>query len=153
MINNGGIRIDVRAGPLLFGGVHLISPFGNVLTRMRVRGRDLKPMMERTFENGAPHAHVSGLLIEYDSSRADGDRIVRITMANGAAIQPDRIYGVVMNDFMIDDLYTDLQKTAVSTEYLPLRDSDVLAEYLRRQPQPIQADTTVRIRPVTAGAR
>lgn len=153
MINNGGIRIDVRAGPLMFGGVHLISPFGNVLTRMRVRGRDLKPMMERTFEKSVPNAHVSGLLIEYDSTRAQGDRIVRLTTANGAAIEPDRIYAVVMNDFMIDDLYSDLQKTAVSTEYLPLRDSDALAEYLRRQPQPVQPDTTVRIRPVAAGAR
>ena len=153
MMNNGGIRVDVRAGPLAFGGVHRISPFGNVLVRMRVRGRDLKSMMERTFSRNAPDAHVSGLLIEYDPTKPDGQRITRLTAANGAAIAPDRIYSLVMNDFMIDDLYMDLQKTAVSVEYLPIQDSDALAEYLRRQPQPVQADTTVRIRSVSSGTR
>lgn len=153
MMNNGGIRVDVRAGPIAFGGVHRISPFGNMLVRMRVRGRDLKPMMERTFARNAPDAHVSGLLIEYDATKPDGQRITRLTAANGAAIVPDRIYSVVMNDFMIDDLYLDLQKTAVSVEYLPIQDSDALAEYLRRQPQPVQADSTVRIRSVSPGAR
>lgn len=148
MINNGGIRVDVHAGPINFGDVHKISPFGNVLVRMRVRGNELKLMMERTFARGAPDAHVSGILIYYDSFQTDGKRIVRMTMADGSAIVPERIYSVAMNDYMIDDLYSDIMKTAISTEYLPIRDSDALAGYLRQLPQPVQADTTVRIRTV-----
>ncbi len=151
LMNNGGIRVDLRAGPLAFGGVHQLSPFGNVLVRMRVRGRDLRPMMERTFARNVPDAHVSGLLVQYDPTKPDGQRITSLATADGAPIAADRIYGVVMNDYMIDDLYGDLQKTAVSVEYLPLRDIDALAEYLKRQPQPVRADTTQRIRPASTG--
>lgn len=148
LMNNGGIRVDLHQGEINFGGVHQISPFGNVLVRIRVRGREIPAMMERTFARGVPDAHVSGLLIDYDPAKPDGQRIVRITTPDGRALDPNRIYSVVMNDYMADDLYMDTQKAAISTEFLPIRDSDALSGYLRKQPQPVRADSTSRIRPL-----
>jgi len=52
----------------------------------------------------------------------------------------------------VEDEYRDVLRAAVSTEYLPIRDSDAFAAYLRRQPQPVRPDASVRVRPITPGS-
>jgi len=150
--NNGGIRTDIPAGPITFGGVHGISPFGNVLVRIRLRGRDLAVAAERWVWNGRPNSHVSGLTIEYDPAKPQGQRVVRVLGANGAPLDPDRIYALVINDFMIDDPEGASLARKISVEVLAVRDIDMLASYLQELPQPVRGDATERIRAVGAGA-
>ncbi|QJR34489.1 5'-nucleotidase C-terminal domain-containing protein [Gemmatimonas groenlandica] len=150
--NNGGIRTDIPAGPISFGGVYQISPFGNVLVRVRMRGRDLVANAERWVWNGRPNTHVSGLTIEYDPAKPQGQRVLRVLGANGAPLDPDRIYALVVNDFMIDDAEGTMLARTISVEILAVRDVDMLASYLEQLPQPVRGDTTVRIRAVGAGA-
>lgn len=150
--NNGGIRTDIPAGPIAFGGVHGISPFGNVLVRIRLRGRDLVAAAERWVWNGRPNSHVSGLTIEYDAAKPQGQRVLRVLGANGVPLDPDRIYSLAINDFMIDDLEGASLARTISVEVLTVRDIDMLASYLKEQPQPVRGDATERIRAVGAGA-
>ena len=149
--NNGGIRTDVPAGPITFGGVYQISPFGNVLVRVRLRGRDLVANAERWVWNGRPNTHVSGLTIEFDPARPQGQRVVRVLGVNGAPLDPDRIYALAVNDFMIDDAEGTLLARTISVDVLAVRDVDMLASYLQALPQPVRGDTTERIRAVGAG--
>jgi 2',3'-cyclic-nucleotide 2'-phosphodiesterase (5'-nucleotidase family) len=149
--NNGGMRTDVPAGPLVFGGVHEISPFGNVLVRIRVRGRDLAAAAERWVWGGRPNSHVSGMTIEYDPAAPQGQRVRRVLGANGAPVDPDRIYSIAINDFMIDDPEGASLARTVSVEVLAVRDSDMLARYLQTLPQPVRGDAAERIRAVGAG--
>ena len=150
--NNGGIRTDVPAGPIAFGGVHGISPFGNVLVRIRLRGSDLAAAAERWVWNGRPNSHVSGLTIEYDAAKPQGQRVLRVLGANGVPLDPDRIYSLAINDFMIDDPEGASLARTISVEILTVRDIDMLASYLKEQPQPVRGDATERIRAVGAGA-
>lgn len=147
--NNGGIRADLRAGPLNFGGVHELSPFGNVLVRLSVRGRDMPAMFESVVAR-TPNTHVAGMIITYDSTRAAGSRIVSLTTSDGRALDPNRVYTLSVNDFMLDDAAFIRPALLVSSEVLPIRDDDAIAEYLRRMPQPIVPPTDVRIRAVAA---
>ncbi|MBL0939522.1 MAG: 5'-nucleotidase C-terminal domain-containing protein [Gemmatimonadaceae bacterium] len=149
--NNGGIRADVPAGPLNYGGVHYVTPFGNLLARTRVRGRDLAFVMETALNARGADAHVSGLIITFDTSKPAGQRVVRVTDSVGKAIEPDRIYTIVMNDFMVENDFREPLARAVSTEFTTIRDIDMFAEYLRKLPQPIRADATPRFRPLTNG--
>jgi 2',3'-cyclic-nucleotide 2'-phosphodiesterase (5'-nucleotidase family) len=150
--NNGGIRTDVPAGPITFGGVYQISPFGNVLVRVRLRGRDLVANAERWVWNGRPNTHVSGLTIEFDPAKPQGQRVVRVLGANGAPLDPDRIYSLVVNDFMIDDAEGTMLARTISVEVLAVRDVDMLASYLEAMPQPVRGEAIERIRAVGAGA-
>lgn len=149
--NNGGIRTDIVAGPIDFGVVHSISPFGNVLVRLQIRGRDLAVAAERWVWGGRPNSHVSGFTIEFDPARPRGQRIVRLLGANGAPLDPDRIYSLVVNDFMIDDPEGTSMARTIAVEVLAVRDADMLASYLQTLPQPVRADATERIRAVGAG--
>ena len=150
--NNGGIRTDIPAGPLTVGDVHGISPFGNVLVRVRLRGRDLVSAAERWVWNGRPNSHVSGLTIEYDPAKPQGQRVIRVLGANGAPLEPDRIYSLAINDFMIDDPEGASLARTISVEVLTVRDLDMLASYLQGLPQPVRGDATERIRAIGAGA-
>jgi len=150
--NNGGIRTDIPVGPLNFGGVHGISPFGNVLVRIRLRGRDLVAAAERWVWNGRPNTHVSGLAIEYDPAKPQGQRVLRVLGTDGAPLDPDRIYSLAINDFMIDDPEGASLARTISVEVLTVRDIDMLASYLQELPQPVRGDATERIRAVGAGA-
>ena len=150
--NNGGLRADMEAGALAFGGVHEVTPFGNTLVRVRLRGRDLARVFERGVGGRGADIHVSGVRLDVDPARPEGQRVVRLTEADGRAIDPQKIYRVVLNNFMVEDDFRDVLRAAISTEYLPIRDSDAFAAFLRRQPQPVRPDETVRIRVITPGS-
>ncbi len=154
MWNNGGIRTDVPAGMLTFGGVHEVSPFGNVLVRLTVRGAAVREAVERSLWRGRPDAHVSGMLVTYDGRNPRGQRVVRITAPDGSPLDDTRIYTLIVNDYMLDDPAGVLDLPVISRELLPILDDDSLARHLERLPQPVRGDVTVRMRDVqTAGAR
>ncbi|MEQ1690143.1 MAG: 5'-nucleotidase C-terminal domain-containing protein [Gemmatimonas sp.] len=152
MWNNGGIRADVPAGPITYGGVHAISPFGNVLVRLRVRGELVRAIVERSLLRGRPDAHVSGLLVDFDPTRPEGQRVVQLTDVNGTPLVNSRLYTMIINDFMLDDLDATLRLATTAQEILNIRDIDAVAGYLSRQPQPVRASALPRFR-VVAGAR
>jgi 2',3'-cyclic-nucleotide 2'-phosphodiesterase (5'-nucleotidase family) len=152
MWNNGGIRAELKAGPLTYGDVHYVTPFANIVTRVRVRGATLLQILEAVVDRGRPDAHVSGMVVVYDAARPQGARIVSAVDAAGKAIDPARIYSVAMNDFMVENDFREQVAGAVTTEFLNVKDIDAVAEYLRRQPQPVRGDETARIRSISPGS-
>ena len=150
--NNGGIRTDLPAGPINYGGVHEVSPFGNVLVRLRLRGRDVPLAAEHWVWSGRANSHVSGMTIEFDPAKPQGQRVVRVLGANGVPLDPDRIYSIAINDYMVDDPEGAALARTMSVEILTVRDLDMLASYLQGLPQPVRGDATERIRAVRAGA-
>lgn len=143
--NTDGLRADLAAGPLMFGGVHEISPFGNVLVRLRLTGRELTRVVEHWVSARSPSVHVSGLLIQVDTSNVAGHRVARIATSNGRALSPARIYTLIINDFMFDDDEGRTMHHALSHRMLPIRDSEMLATYLRTLPQPVRVSNDARI--------
>ena len=148
--NNGGIRTDLRAGPLNFGAVHEVVPFGNSLARMTIRGKDLPSILENFVRGSAPDSHVSGLSITYDPVKPPGRRIVSVTTADGRPLEPNKVYTLAVNDFMADDQAINKPGIVISSQILLIGDSAALAEYLGRLPQPVVAPTETRIRAVGA---
>lgn len=144
--NNEGIRADLPAGRLLYGGVHQISPFGNVVVRMRLRGSDLLKSAEQWVRGRGPSVHVSGLTIEYDSTRAAGSRIVRITMPDGTPIVGTRVYTLALNNYMADDEGRFRPVGIITEEILTVRDIDMLARFLETRPQPVRGSAERRVR-------
>jgi 2',3'-cyclic-nucleotide 2'-phosphodiesterase (5'-nucleotidase family) len=143
--NNGGIRDGLPAGVVTVELLHKVVPFNNQLAKVRIRGSEMRKLAETWLASGRPNTHVSGLMIRYDSAAAAGSRVVSITTADGRALDPARIYTLVINDFMLDEPELRQAVSLVSEELLPIRDIDAFAAYLRRLPQPVQAPTEVRI--------
>ena len=146
VMNNGGIRADLRAGAATYGALFEVQPFGNMIFRYTVTGAALRGYMEALLDRDKPNAHVSGLTIRYDHTKPAGQRIVAMTLASGQAVRDDGRYTLAMNDFMVtggDGLA--LQGKAIKLEDLKSVDVDALAAYLKTLPQPVVAPADPRL--------
>ncbi|MFQ5746010.1 MAG: bifunctional metallophosphatase/5'-nucleotidase [Gemmatimonadota bacterium] len=150
LMNNGGIRRNLPAGPLTYGDLLALQPFENVLVRLRLRGDRLLAALEHALESGSPDAHVGGLTVEYDPFAPAGGRVRTVTLADGRPLDRAAAYSVVVNDFMAGggSGFTMLQE-ADSAEVTGIVDLDALIEYLRSLPQPVAAPDDVRWRHAT----
>ena len=147
IMNNGGIRTELLAGPVRYEDLFRLQPFANTLVTMRLGGRQLLQTLENVVGQGAkPDAHISGLSIRYDVSAEPGRRVVAATLEDGSPIRPDGQYTVTVNDFMAEggDGYAALTE-GTEVNRTGFVDLDTLITYLRKQPQPLAVPTTGRI--------
>ena len=150
VMNNGGIRANLRAGQATYGSLFEVQPFGNILYRITVTGKSLRGYLA-SLVNRTPSVHVSGVTITYDSTKVGAARFVAATLSDGREIRDDAQYSVILIDFLVtggDGLA--LTSGALHTDILPIADLDALVEYLKSLPQPIRAPTVVRIKPIGA---
>jgi 5''-nucleotidase/2'',3''-cyclic phosphodiesterase and related esterases len=77
-------------------------PFENSLSVLSMTGRDIKNYIEFSYQMKTPIFNFdsgAGILYEVNDSKADGEKIRIISMANGTAFEMDSVYNVVMNSY------------------------------------------------------
>jgi 2',3'-cyclic-nucleotide 2'-phosphodiesterase (5'-nucleotidase family) len=150
IMNNGGIRTELRAGDATYGSLFEIQPFGNTLYALTMTGSQLRGLLEAMLARNSVDDHVSGLTIKYDPARAKGARIVSVTMADGTALSDTKTYSVIVNDFLATggEGYNAGGRATVSKP-LNIVDLDALIDYLKTLPEPITAPAEVRIAPIS----
>lgn len=152
VMNNGGIRAELRAGTATWGDVFEIAPFGNRLVAVSIRGDALRAYLEALVAGNGVRYHVSGLRIEFDPAAPAGARLRRVTMGDGSRLDDRRRYRVIMSDFMAAGGDGARLAQGATVEDLNTVDLDALLAYLRGQPGgrlvPTPALTAVRILPI-----
>lgn len=149
IMNNGGIRTELRAGEATYGSLFEIQPFGNTLYSLTMTGAQLRGLLEAMLSKSSVDDHVSGLTIRYDPSKPKGSRVGAVTMSDGTPLSNARSYNVIVNDFLATggEGY-NAGGRATASHALNIVDLDALIDYLRTLPAPITAPTEVRIAPV-----
>ena len=141
LMNGGGIRASLDAGPVTMGEILTILPFGNTLSTFRISGATLLAALEngvsRVEEGAGRFPQVAGLAYSFDPAGAPGARVldVRIAGPEGfAPLEPDRLYGVVSNNYLRNggDGYAMLADAEDVYDFGPDL-ADVLADYLAEQ--------------------
>ncbi|MGK0465303.1 MAG: 2',3'-cyclic-nucleotide 2'-phosphodiesterase/3'-nucleotidase/5'-nucleotidase [Clostridium sp.] len=99
--NGGGLRVPLAAGNITMGNMYEVMPFDNTLVTMKLKGSDLK----RVIENGIGNAEigwvqVGGVKVYYDEKAEFMDRISTMLLEDGTPVEMDKTYSVVTNDFM-----------------------------------------------------
>jgi 2',3'-cyclic-nucleotide 2'-phosphodiesterase / 3'-nucleotidase / 5'-nucleotidase len=137
LINDGGIRADLAAGPTSYGALFEVLPFQNRLVRLTLPAATLRAALEHALADGTPQVHVSGLEVWYDATRPVGRRITRIRLANGRGLDGHRLYTIAVPDFVADggDGFTMLRP--LQRVDAGMVDLDALIAYLRVIPQPV----------------
>ncbi|MBE1556650.1 5'-nucleotidase C-terminal domain-containing protein [Sporosarcina limicola] len=100
--NGGGIRSSLNKGPITYGEVLTVLPFGNSLAIMELSGAELKETFEHSVreypkENGG-FLHVAGAKVVFDGKAEPGKRIVSITI-DGKEIEDSKMYKAATNVF------------------------------------------------------
>ena len=106
--NGGGLRASIDAGPVTMGEVLTVLPFQNTVATFRLKGADVVAALESgvsQVEDGKGRfPQVAGLKFTWSRAVAPkGGRVKSVEVMDGGAwapIEPDKVYGVVTNNFM-----------------------------------------------------
>ena len=135
--NGGGIRASIDAGPITMGEVLTVLPFQNTLSTFQVTGAVLKAALENgvsQIEDGAGRfPQVAGMSYAFDPDATVGSRVVEV-MIGGAPLDPEKVYGVVSNNYVRNggDGYKMFQDAENAYDFGPDL-ADVTAEWLAAQ--------------------
>jgi 5'-nucleotidase/UDP-sugar diphosphatase len=99
--NFGGIRADIKAGPITQEDVFKVLPFGNQVVVFQANGSFLKQIMESKIEGKQRGLAISGGQITYNSQRPDGDKITRF-LIEGKPLEAKRIYRIATTDYLME---------------------------------------------------
>ncbi|MEQ6201612.1 bifunctional metallophosphatase/5'-nucleotidase [Sulfitobacter sp. HNIBRBA2951] len=132
--NGGGIRASIDAGEVTMGDVLTVLPFQNTLSTFEVTGAVLLEALENgvgQVEEGAGRfPQVAGITFTFDAAAEAGSRVSDV-MVGGMALDMDKVYGVVSNNYVRNggDGYKMFKTAANPYDFGPDL-ADVTAEYL-----------------------
>jgi len=149
LMNNGGIRRDLRAGQITYSDLFELQPFANNITQVWITGSQLHDLLEFAVGGGAPRFHLSGLAVRYDLAKPRGSRIVSMRSASGAPIQPARTYVLALSDFLQEGGEGLNLLRTLPSHRTGKTDLEALIAYLKAMPQPVTPPRDVRFAPVS----
>ncbi|MFK7600720.1 bifunctional metallophosphatase/5'-nucleotidase [Deinococcus sp. SM5_A1] len=148
LVNGGGVRSSIDAGPITFDEAITVQPFGNSLTVLDLNGAQIRAALEHGVatwsENKGQFLHVSkGMSYTFDLSKPAGSRVTAVTL-DGQPLDDARTYKVATNNFTAGggDGFT-MFKGAPRLDTGTL-DIDILVDYLNANPD-ITAEPEGRI--------
>ena len=100
-MNYGGLRADLRAGPLTREDVFKVLPFGNEIVAFQCSGKFLKMIIEAKLYGSARGMTTSGMEIVFNPNLPTGQRVVSLTV-NGEPLDPEKTYRVATNDYLME---------------------------------------------------
>src|SRR5207245_1918677 len=130
--NVGGIRARIVKGTISWGDIFEVLPFQNTLITLKLTGAQLKKTLERGLISSIGIVAVSGIRVQFDTKKTDGQRVVSLSLTDGTPVDDSKLYSITTNDFVLagGDGFTELANgTDPMDTGILLR--DVLVDYIR----------------------
>lgn len=99
--NNGGLRTDIKSGPITVGSIFYFMPFDNEINTVSVTKAQLKVILEQAVKDGGKGIQISGIKFTYDSAATTGSRVLNITREDDTAISATETLKLAGPDFII----------------------------------------------------
>ena len=131
MHNNAGLRAPLRKGPLTYGALFKVLPFGNVLAAVDLTGEQVLAVLEKTVSGRPGNMVVSGMTYTFDQSKPIGTRITGVTIG-GKPLDVKKTYRVQTIDYLASG--GDGQEAFKEGKNIVYGDPclDVVAEYIKK---------------------
>ncbi len=98
LMNAGGVRTDLREGPVDYGRLYNVLPFDNRLVTVRMRASELRAVLARNASSEGGALGVSGVRV---AVRCEGDHpVATVTRENGGVLADDAVLTVATNDYL-----------------------------------------------------
>lgn len=99
LINTFGLRGELPKGTLRVGDLYKIMPFDNAIVVVRMKGSQIRKMVERSLGSNVPRLKYSGLRLRFDPSAPKGSRTRSIEIG-GRPLKNGRIYRIATSDYV-----------------------------------------------------
>ncbi len=97
--NYNSMRQNFSIGPITKQDVFDAFPFANELVVVKVKGKMLKDLIERSIVGSYMGVAIAGGKVVYDPKRPDGHRIVKF-LIGGKPLQSERLYRVALSAYL-----------------------------------------------------
>jgi 5'-nucleotidase len=117
LVNSGGIRTSLDAGPITYDGLYRALPFDNLLNVVKMTGKQVKLMYRLATSGTHGYPGFSGVrltVIPFDQEapktdlnhdgkleRWEANRLLKVETSDGKAIDDQKIYTVATYDFLV----------------------------------------------------
>jgi 2',3'-cyclic-nucleotide 2'-phosphodiesterase (5'-nucleotidase family) len=135
IVNGGGLRAGLPAGPIGFGHVYELCPFDNAFTSVELSATELAALLARHFSHDR-HGQISIAGLHVISACSKAGLGVALLRADGRPVPPDTRLRIVTSDYLAtggDELFGELaarpERRRIDTRLL----RDVLATSLARR--------------------
>ncbi len=99
-LNLGGVRSDIKNGPVSYRDIFAVMPFDNMVVSFRCTGEFLRRIIETRVEGGRHGLVVSGVNVVYSKKRPNFDRVTSLKIA-GEPWDKNKIYTCTTTDFLM----------------------------------------------------
>jgi 2',3'-cyclic-nucleotide 2'-phosphodiesterase (5'-nucleotidase family) len=99
-LNLGGVRADIKSGPVTYRNVFDVMPFDNMVVSFKCSGEFLRRIIETRVEGGRHGLVVSGVKVIYSKKRPNFDRVTTLYIGE-EPWDPKKIYTCVTTDFLM----------------------------------------------------
>jgi 5'-nucleotidase len=145
-MNPGGIRADLAAGPITWGALFGIQPFGNTVVGLTLTGAQVRTLLEQQWL-GQPSPRIlqaSGVTYTWSAAAPAGSKVSNVRIQD-VPLDPTASYRVAVNNFLASggDNFTVLAK-GIGQVGGPV-DLDALVAWIESQPQPVAAPGLGRV--------
>jgi 2',3'-cyclic-nucleotide 2'-phosphodiesterase (5'-nucleotidase family) len=130
LVNNGGLRIPLAAGPITVGQMFELMPFENLVSILLLEGSTVQTLADQIARRGGEP--VAGF--SFHIEEVDGERKAVNIEVGGEPLVSDQLYRLATSDFLAsagDDLSALL--SARSREDLPILIRDAFIDYIRER--------------------
>jgi 5'-nucleotidase len=97
LMNGGGVRAAVTAGPITLGDLFTVQPFGNTLNKVNLTGADLRAVLNSQITAKGLDFQIAGFKYTWNGKT---NKIVDIMLPDGTKIDESKEYSVVVNNYM-----------------------------------------------------
>jgi 2',3'-cyclic-nucleotide 2'-phosphodiesterase (5'-nucleotidase family) len=136
-LNNtrGGLRADLRRGPLIYGSLYEVIPFDNTIVSLPLTGRDLRTIVSTQLRESQRLVGISGVTVR---AACSGPSLqVTLSRTSGRPIQDDERLIVVTSDYLAQGGAGILRPILPPDGFVwadaPLFQRDAVADWLTRR--------------------
>lgn len=146
--NDGGIRTDFKAKKLTVNDIYTVAPFGNLIYKIEMKGSQIIKLLEQIVGNDSSNMQMSGLTAKYDLSLPEDQQVFDVCLADGTAIDMDKVYTLVTNQYLATggNKYTAFVTDVVSSYNTNVADNESLIEKVKKlgKEGPLKIDANAR---------
>jgi 2',3'-cyclic-nucleotide 2'-phosphodiesterase (5'-nucleotidase family) len=138
LVNNTGIRAPLSAGPVSWGQLYEVLPFGNFVVKIPVTGAVLREALYHALGSGEARASIAGATVRVDRTRDGPASIADVRLTDGRLVHDDSTYTLATFDFLAagGSGYSMLRGRPFTSTGID--ELDAFIALLRRLPQPIR---------------
>jgi 5'-nucleotidase len=142
MMNGGGVRAALDAGPITFGDLFTIQPFGNTLNKVSLTGAEIKTVLNTQITAKGLDFQISGFKYTWNGK---SNKVVDVMFPDGTKLDETKEYTVVVNNYMYGNAQYRIKELAEGKFVQGPEDLEATVNFVKSLTGPIEYKSEGRI--------